>query len=57
MGGISLLTFGLDKAMLVGFLAYTIRQFVQPKEKINLYLLATTVLLSVSTAMQYMWKN
>jgi AGZA family xanthine/uracil permease-like MFS transporter len=56
MGGISLLTFGLDKAMLAGFLAYTLRQFILPKEKVNYYLLATTALLALSTAMQYAWK-
>jgi AGZA family xanthine/uracil permease-like MFS transporter len=56
MGAISLLTFGLDKAMLAGFLAYTLRQIVTPKEKVNPYLLATTILLIASTAMQYAWK-
>ena len=56
MGAISLLTFGLDKAMLAGFLAYTIRQFILRKEKFNYYLLATTALLAVSTLMQYAWK-
>ncbi|MDR3612681.1 MAG: NCS2 family permease [Candidatus Obscuribacterales bacterium] len=55
MGAISLVTFGLDKAMLVGFLAYTIRQVVLPKEKLNYYLLATTLLLTFSTMMQYMF--
>ena len=48
MGGISLLTFGLDKAMLAGFLAYTLRQFFSPGETVNYYLLATTVLLIIS---------
>jgi AGZA family xanthine/uracil permease-like MFS transporter len=57
MGAISLLTFGLDKAMLAGFFAYTVRQFILPKEKVNYYLLATTALLAVSTVMQYTWKN
>jgi len=56
MGGISLLTFGLDKAMLAGFLAYTLRQIILPNEKLNYYLLATTALLAVSTIMQYAWK-
>lgn len=56
MGAISLLTFGLDKAMLAGFLAYSVRQFISPKEKVNYYLLATTALLAVSTAMQLAWK-
>jgi AGZA family xanthine/uracil permease-like MFS transporter len=56
MGAISLLTFGLDKAMLAGFLAYTLRQFMSPKERINYYLLVTTTLLAISTIMQYAWK-
>jgi len=56
MGAISLLTFGLDKAMLAGFLAYSVRQFISPKEKVNYYLLATTALLAVSTGMQLAWK-
>ena len=56
MAAISLLTFGLDKAMLAGFLAYTLRQFFSPTGKVNYYLLATTVLLAVSTVMQYAWK-
>jgi adenine/guanine/hypoxanthine permease len=56
MGAISLLTFGLDKAMLAGFAAYTLRQVILPKEKVNYYLLATTALLTVSTVMQFAWK-
>jgi AGZA family xanthine/uracil permease-like MFS transporter len=56
MGLISLLTFGLDKAMLFGFLAYTLRQFVVPGQKVNCYLLATTGLLTLSTVMQYVMK-
>ena len=56
MGAISLLTFGLDKAMLAGFLAYTLRSFLSREEKVNYYLVATTVLLAVSTGMQYAWK-
>jgi AGZA family xanthine/uracil permease-like MFS transporter len=56
MGGISLLTFGLDKAMLAGFLAYSLRQLVTPTEKKNPYLLATTALLLLSVIAQYSWK-
>jgi AGZA family xanthine/uracil permease-like MFS transporter len=56
MGAISLFTFGLDKAMLAGFLAYSLHQFIARKEKVNYYLLATTGLLAISTAMQYVWK-
>lgn len=56
MGSISLLTFGLDKAMLAGFLMYAIRQFVTRNEKVNYYLVATTALLIVSTVMQFTWK-
>jgi AGZA family xanthine/uracil permease-like MFS transporter len=56
MGAISLLTFGLDKAMLAGFLAYTLRQIFTRDEKVNYYLVATTALLLVSTVMQYKWK-
>ena len=56
MGEISLVTFGLDKAMLFGFVAYTLRQFLTTGEKVNYYLLATTMLLILSTVMQYTWK-
>ncbi len=56
MGAISLFTFGLDKAMLAGFLAYSFHQFFTRKEKVNYYLIATTALLALSTAMQYAWK-
>ena len=56
MAAISLFTFALDKAMLAGFLAYTLRQIFTRGEKVNPYLLATTILLAVSTIMQYGWK-
>ena len=55
MGLLSLLTFSLDKALLIGFLAYSIRQLFLPKEKLNWYLLGAVVLLSISTIMQYRW--
>ena len=56
MGEISFLTLGLDKAMLIGFWAYTLRQIFMPGEKVNVYLLGTTILLTFATAMQYLWK-
>ena len=56
MAAISFLTFGLDKAMLAGFLAYSFRQALLAKGKVNPYLAATTLLLALSTGMQWLWK-
>lgn len=53
MGFVSLLTFGLDKAMLLGFWAYTLKQLAGRKGKVNPYLFATTIILTVSIVMQY----
>lgn len=55
MGAISLLTFSLDKAMLFGFAAYTIKQIVSRNERVNIYLLVTTLVLALSVVMQYSW--
>lgn len=57
MGLISLLTFSLDKAMLVGFLAYAIRQLCSRSqtETINWYLLGAALLLTISSILQYRW--
>ncbi len=57
MGLLSLLTFSLDKAMLVGFLSYSIRQLClrSKAEPINWYLLGAAVLLAVSSILQYRW--
>lgn len=52
MGIISLLTFSLDKAMLLGFVAYTIRQIVVEKTY-NWYLIASTVLIAVGVILPY----
>lgn len=55
MGAVSLLTFGLDKALLVGFSAYTLRQMLAKDVRLNPYLLATTILLLLSCLMQMLW--
>jgi AGZA family xanthine/uracil permease-like MFS transporter len=58
MGLLSLLTFSLDKALLVGFWAYAMRQIFSRARtaSINWYLLGAAVLLSVSSVMQYRWQ-
>jgi AGZA family xanthine/uracil permease-like MFS transporter len=53
MGAISLFTFALDKAMLLGFMLYSFRQLFSSTEKANWYLMGSTILLAVSVAMQY----
>jgi adenine/guanine/hypoxanthine permease len=47
------LFYALDKAMLVGFLCYGIKQIVEDK-KINLYLWGPTILLAISVVLQFM---
>ncbi len=56
MGIISFITFSLDRAMLFGFLAYTLRQVVLKEEKVNIYLLISTILLGMSVCSQYLFK-
>lgn len=59
MALISFFTFSLDKAMAVGFIFYTIRQFVVPREsadKPDWYLIAATICLAVSVVLQYALK-
>ncbi len=46
MGIISLFTFSLDKAMLIGFIAYSIRQVWKDK-KVNWYLAVSTILIGL----------
>lgn len=55
MAFLSLLTFGLDKAMLVGFWAYTLKQLLANKGKVNIYLLTASLLLTLSTLLQNQW--
>jgi AGZA family xanthine/uracil permease-like MFS transporter len=47
MGLISLLTFSLDKAMMFGFIAYTIRQVFFEKQ-VNWYLISSAILITIS---------
>lgn len=56
MALLSFVTFSLDKAMLFGFLAYSVRQILSKDEKINPYLLGSACLLLVSVVVQYMLK-
>ncbi|TAL03293.1 MAG: NCS2 family permease, partial [Rhodospirillaceae bacterium] len=52
MGVLSFLTFGLDKALLAGFVLYTGREMLVER-KFNKFLLTTTLVLAVSVVMQY----
>lgn len=52
MALIASLTFSLDKSMLVGFVAYTIKQLVE-EHKINPYLLASSIFLGMAMWFQY----
>jgi len=57
MGLLSLFTFSLDKALLLGFWAYSIRQLFSGKEKqCNWYLLGAALLLTASSIMQCQWR-
>jgi AGZA family xanthine/uracil permease-like MFS transporter len=55
MGLISFLTFSLDKAMMFGFLAYTVKQLFYEK-KVNWYLVSSTILISVSVILPFFIK-
>ena len=55
MGLLSLFTFSLDKAMLLGFCAYSGRQIVNGVKK-NAYLLGSTIMLLITVVAQYVLK-
>lgn len=55
MGLISFLTFSLDKAMMFGFLAYTVKQVFFEK-KINWYIISSSILISASVILPYLVK-
>lgn len=55
MGLISFLTFSLDKAMMFGFLAYTINQILVERV-FNWYLIGSTLLISVSVILPFFIK-
>jgi AGZA family xanthine/uracil permease-like MFS transporter len=55
MGIISFLTFSLDKAMMFGFIAYTIKQIFVDK-KVNWYLISSVILISVSVILPFIIK-
>jgi AGZA family xanthine/uracil permease-like MFS transporter len=55
MGILTFSTFSLDKAMLLGFSLYTIRGIAQRKGKVDYFLLVTTIVLLISTIVQYAW--
>ena len=55
MGLLSLLTFSLDKAMLLGFCAYSGRELAIGKRK-NIYLWGSMLMLIISVAAQYIIK-
>jgi hypothetical protein len=54
MGTISFVTFGLDKAMLLGFWSYLIRNIMKTQEKKNYFLLMFSVILLISVLFQYL---
>ena len=56
MAVLSLATFSLDKAMLLGFGAYSLNQIFFKKEKANPYLIGSFVLLLLSVVLQYVLK-
>lgn len=56
MGILSLFTFSLDKAMLLGFWAYSGKQFISKNERVNFYLLGVSIILKIAVAVQYLWK-
>lgn len=55
MGFISFLTFSLDKAMMFGFLAYTLKQVIAERV-FNWYLIGSTLLISVSVILPFFMK-
>jgi AGZA family xanthine/uracil permease-like MFS transporter len=57
MAVLSFATFSLDKAMLLGFGAYSLRQILRCDEKMNPYLLGSFLLLLLSVSVQYMIKK
>ena len=57
MAVLSFATFSLDKAMLLGFGAYSLRQIFKRDEKVNAYLLGSFLLLLMSVSVQYMLKK
>ena len=50
------LTFSLDKAMLLGFWAYSGKQMVSKTEKVNFYLLGVSLILTIAVVVQLLWK-
>jgi adenine/guanine/hypoxanthine permease len=53
MAALSFATFSLDRAMLVGFGAYALRQIFSKTERINPFLLGSFLLLLLSVTVQY----
>jgi adenine/guanine/hypoxanthine permease len=52
MGVLSFVTFGLDKALLLGFVLYTGRELIVAR-KFNIFLVTTTIVLAGSVYVQY----
>jgi AGZA family xanthine/uracil permease-like MFS transporter len=55
MGLISFFTFSLDKAMMIGFIAYSIRQVFFEKI-VNWYLISSTILITASVILPFLLK-
>jgi AGZA family xanthine/uracil permease-like MFS transporter len=59
MAPVAVLTYSLDKPLLVGFWAYALRPlFARPRtERVNVYLLVAALLLTGTTAVQFLWRH
>ena len=57
MGVVSFATFSLDKAMLIGFGAYSFKQVFSRTEKVNPYLICSFMLLCISVFVQFWFKG
>ncbi|MEE9432057.1 MAG: NCS2 family permease [Melioribacteraceae bacterium] len=55
MALISLFTFSLDKAMFLGFFAYSVKQIYEDK-KVNWYLAGSTILIAIGVILPYFMK-
>jgi AGZA family xanthine/uracil permease-like MFS transporter len=53
MGSLSFATFGLDKAMLAGFVLYSGKELYDNRGRANVFLIVTTLLLMLSVLVQY----
>jgi AGZA family xanthine/uracil permease-like MFS transporter len=57
MAVVSFATFSLDKAMLVGFAAYSLRPAIKGNESMNPYLVGSFLLLLISVSVQFLFRS